>query len=254
MKDSIIKNNRKIIWLSIACMLGIWQMISGLISSEIIFPSPFSVFKGIGFIVQEKYFWISVLSTVKRGLLGILFSLFSGGALGIYAGLKKGGRIFLRPYVSLIRTTPVVVLILIALIWMTADFVPVFISFLISFPIIYTNTVQGIIQVDKSLVDMAKVYEVGKSRILREIYLPSISAYLTAGVSTAMGIGWKAVIAAEILSQPKYSIGTRLIEAKIYLEIDRVFAWALVAVALSFIFDNLVRIVEKRTMKWKTIE
>ncbi len=254
MKDSIIKNNRKIIWLSIACMLGIWQMISGLISSEIIFPSPFSVFKGIGFIVQEKYFWISVLSTVKRGLLGILFSLFSGGALGIYAGLKKGGRIFLRPYVSLIRTTPVVVLILIALIWMTADFVPVFISFLISFPIIYTNTVQGIIQVDKSLVDMAKVYEVGKSRILREIYLPSISAYLTAGVSTAMGIGWKAVIAAEILSQPKYSIGTRLIEAKIYLEIDRVFAWALLAVALSFIFDNLLRIVEKRTMKWKTIE
>ncbi len=227
-------------------------MISGLISSEIIFPSPFSVFKGIGFIVQDDYFWISVLSTVKRGLLGILISMLAGCSLGVFAGLKKNVRVFLRPYVSLIRTTPVVVLILIALIWMSADFVPVFISFLISFPIIYTNTVQGMINVDKSLVDMAKVYRVSRSRILREIYLPSISSYLTAGVSTAMGIGWKAVIAAEILSQPKYSIGTRLIEAKIYLEIDRVFAWALVAVALSFIFDNLVRIVEKRTVKWKT--
>ncbi|MBK5251937.1 MAG: ABC transporter permease [Peptostreptococcaceae bacterium] len=253
MRDSITSKNRKITWFSIACLLGIWQMISGLISSEIIFPSPFSVFKGIGFIVRDDYFWISVLSTVKRGLLGILISMLAGCALGVFAGLKKGGRVFLRPYVSLIRTTPVVVLILIALIWMSADFVPVFISFLISFPIIYTNTVQGMLNVDKSLVDMAKVYRVSKSRILREIYLPSISSYLTAGVSTAMGIGWKAVIAAEILSQPKYSIGTRLIEAKIYLEIDRVFAWALVAVALSFIFDNLVRIVEKRTVKWKTM-
>ena len=254
MKDSTTSKNRKMIWFSIVCLVGIWQMVSGLISSEIIFPSPFSVFKGLGLIVREEYFWISVLSTVKRGLLGILISLFSGCALGIFAGLKKGGRVFLSPYVSLIRTTPVVVLILIALIWMADDFVPVFVSFLISFPIIYTNTVQGIIQVDKSLVDMAKVYGVGKGRILKEIYLPSISAFLTAGVSTAMGIGWKAVIAAEILSQPKYSIGTRLIEAKIYLEIDRVFAWALVAVALSFIFDNLVRIVEKRTMKWKTMD
>ena len=226
-------------------------MISGLISSEIIFPSPFSVFKGIGFIVREEYFWISVLSTVKRGLLGILISMLAGSSLGIFAGLNKNGKIFLRPYVSLIRTTPVVVLILIALIWMSADFVPVFISCLISFPIIYTNTVQGMMNVDKSLVDMAKVYGISKIRILKEIYLPSISSYLTAGVSSAMGIGWKAVIAAEILSLPKYSIGTRLMDAKIYLEIDRVFAWALIAVALSFIFDNLVGIIEKRTVKWK---
>lgn len=254
MRDSITSSNRKILWASIVCLLGLWQMISGRIASEIIFPSPFSVLKGVGSIYGNQYFWISVLSTVKRGVLGIFLSLALGLSAGILSGLKRGSRVFLSPYISLIRTTPVVVFILIALIWMGADMVPVFISFLISFPIIYTNTVQGMMNVDEGLVEMAKVYGIKKSRILREIYLPSISAYLTAGISTALGIGWKAVIAAEILSQPKYSIGTRLMEAKIYLEIDQVFAWALVAVSLSFLFDNLIRAIEKRTVKWRTVQ
>lgn len=254
MRDSTTASDKKLIWISMACLLGAWQMISGRISSEIIFPSPLRVLEGMAAIYREGLFWTSVLATVRRGVLGICLSLLLGAGLGVLAGLRRTVRVFLRPLMAVIRTTPVVVFILIVLIWLEEDLVPVFISFLIAFPIIYTNTVQGMVNVDRRLVEMARVYGVRRSRILREVYLPSISAYLTAGISTALGIGWKAVIAAEILSQPRYSVGTRLMEAKIYLEIDRVFAWAVVAVLLSFFFDNLVKTIEKRTVKWRTVE
>ena len=58
--------------------------------------------------------------------------------------------------------------------------------------------------------------------------------FLIAAISTSFGIGWKVVIAAEVLSQPKYAIGTSLQNSKLYLNIDEVFAWTIIAI-LSWI-------------------
>ncbi len=79
-----------------------------------------------------------------------------------------------------------------------------------SFPIICTNVIEGIKNIDIKLIEMAKIYKIKKYRIIREIYLPSMVPFLIAAISTSFGIGWKVVIAAEVLSQPKYAIGTSL--------------------------------------------
>ena len=54
-----------------------------------------------------------------------------------------------------------------------------------------------------------------------------------------------------MLSQPDFAIGTSLQTSKIYLNIDKVFAWTIVAILLGYLFEKLVRLIEKREFKWK---
>ncbi|KXZ40436.1 Binding-protein-dependent transport system inner membrane component [Alkalithermobacter thermoalcaliphilus JW-YL-7 = DSM 7308] len=71
------------------------------------------------------------------------------------------------------------------------------------FPIIWTNVVTGVKNVDKKLLQMAKVYKVKNTVILKRIYLPSITPYVSAAFITSLGLGWKVSVAAEVLSHPK---------------------------------------------------
>jgi NitT/TauT family transport system permease protein len=94
------------------------------------------------------------------------------------------------------------------------------------------------------------MYRVKLRRIVFELYIPSILPYLLAGASNAMGITWKVIIAAEILSQPSFAIGTNLMIAKIELETAQVFAWTVVAIIISFIFEYLLDSLENKFRTW----
>jgi NitT/TauT family transport system permease protein len=156
----------------------------------------------------------------------------------------------MHPWVTVIKATPVMSVIILAIIWFRTDTVPIFVTFLMIFPIIYGNVVAGIRNVDRHLLEMARIYKVKIYRIIGELYLPSILPYLLAGASTAIGITWKVIIASEILSQPKFAIGTNLMLGKIELATAQVVAWTVVAIIISFLFEYLLKILENRLKTW----
>ncbi|QXM06857.1 ABC transporter permease [Crassaminicella indica] len=250
MRIFTIKNKLPTI-LSILLLLFIWRMSSEIIASKIILPSPEATCKSLLILMKSENFFKIVLMTIKRGCIGFFLSC----SLGLLIGLLTGSHLFLErliePILVVIKSTPIMSIIILALIWFKTEYVPIFVSFLVAFPIICVNVSEGIKSVDVKLLEMAKIYHVRKYRIILEIYLPAISRYFLAGVSTAMGIGWKAVIAAEVLSQPNFAIGTSLYNAKVYIETENVFAWTVIAVLLSFIFERAIRILEKKIMRWR---
>ena len=237
--------------LSILILITIWKIISEIIDSEIIVPSPEETFKSLILILKSKAFLKTVMATVIRGWMGFLLSCILGLIVGMLAGINCFLEKMIQPLLVVIKATPVMSIILIALRWFKTDIVPIFVSFLVAFPIICLNVMEGIKSVDVKIIQMAKIYKVKKWRIIIEIYIPAIMSFLVAGFSTAMGIGWKAVIAAEVLSQPKYAIGKSLQMAKSYIEIADVFAWTAVAILLSFIFENAIRIMENKIVRWR---
>jgi len=251
MKISTIKRGNLVTLISISFLIIIWKLISLIINSAIIFPSPESTIISLYNLVKTREFFLIILSSLQRGIIGFILSFILGTAIGFFAGFNKVFYKLLEPFLVIIRSTPVMSIILIALIWFKANNVPIFASFLMSFPIICNNVIEGIRNIDIRLIQMAKIYKIKKWRIIGEIYFPSLVPFLIAAVSTAFGIGWKVVIAAEVLSQPKYAIGTSLQLSKIYLNIDEVFAWTIVAILLGYIFEKLIRLVEKSTIKWK---
>lgn len=250
MKNSTIKSSYPAL-LSILILLLIWGAISTGIGSEIILPSPEAVFKELIKIIQSADFLPTVFTTILRAFSAFLIACIFGIFAGILTGFSKFAYSLTRPLLIVIMSAPIISFILLALIWFKSDNVPIFATFLMTFPIITTNVREGIRNVDKGLIEMADIYRIRKWRVLSEIYLPSIASYLMAAVSTAVGLGWKVVVTSEVLSQPQFAIGTSLQNSKIYLETSGVFAWTLIAVTLSFIFEILIRTLEKGLFKWR---
>ena len=227
--------------LGIIVLLIIWKIVSLGIGAEIILPSPERTFKVLLTILSDTGNYLHFLYTVIRGLGGFCLAVFLALVLGIPAGMSDTFRQILNPLILVLRSTPVISIILLALIWFSSGMVPVFVAFLMIFPIVCTNVIQGILSMDPNLVEMSKVYELDRRSVLRWLYAPSLAGYLYAGLQTAGGLTWKVVIAAEVLSRPEYAIGTSLQEARIYLETARVFAWTLGALALSWAFNTLIQ-------------
>ncbi|MGF7184310.1 NitT/TauT family transport system permease protein [Desulfitispora alkaliphila] len=241
MRVSTIKDRKKGLnkFLVFLFWIAVWQILYLIIQRDIYVPSPFDVFNRLNELIFMLSFWETVFSSIYRVIMGMLLSIVFGVVFGILASLNSYIFDLLNPLVSAIKSTPVISFIIIALIWFSSSNVPIFICFLMCFPIIWTNVVEGIRNVDKKLLEMADVYRVNRWLVLREIYLPSITPYFTAATITALGLGWKVSVAAEVLSHPRNGIGTHLYSAKVYLDSVDLFAWTLVVIILSILFENI---------------
>ena len=221
-------------------------------SSSAILPGPLETLKVFMQMTISEGFWPSLGHTLLRGLFGFLIAILASLIIGIPAGIYSGIDAFFSPILIIIRSTPVISIILLALIWFQVDRVPIFIGFLTMFPILTTNITQGIKSIDRGLFEMAKVYQVPGKRILREIYLPGIVPFIYSGLITATGFGWRAIIIGEVLSQPRYGIGSMMQQAQSYLLVSEVISWTLVAVIIGFIFEQLLKKGKKGWIKWDT--
>jgi len=250
MKNFFTKN-RLISFSAVILLFVFWKMISLWAGSEQLIPSPEKTFLAVLDVVSRKSFWPSLLTTIGRGLLGFIISLILALLVGIPAGMNSAVFLFINPLLVTIRSTPVISLILLAIIWLGNELVPVFIAVLTMFPIICTNIIEGIRNVDKDLIEMGKTYQVNKRRIISEIYLPSISPFLTSGISNALGFGWRAIIIGEVLAQPGFGVGTQMQNAQIFLQVSELIAWTLIAILVSSLCEFTIRLIEKKLVKWK---
>ena len=236
---------------SVVFLLAVWKILSVLTGSGFVLPSPEKTLFTTLALFGEKEFLSVVGSTLLRSLGGFALSVIPGIALGVLAGMHPNFNAFLQPILITIRSVPVIALILLALIWFTPGSVPVFIALLTMFPFICINVIDGMKSMDRDLTEMAAFYRVSRSRKIRELYIPGIMPFIISGASSALGIGWRAIITGEVLSQPRYGIGTLMHEAQTFLNVDAVIAWTIVAVVLSFGFEKTIRWFERRTFAWK---
>ncbi|PKP38863.1 MAG: ABC transporter permease [Bacteroidetes bacterium HGW-Bacteroidetes-15] len=250
MKVSISKK-KVISILSILVMLAVWKIAALHFDSDFIIPPPEKTLLTTLDLFTQGDFIIVLGATVIRGLIGFVISLVFGVGLGILAGISPNFNAFLKPILITIRSTPVIAIILLALIWLNANSVPIFIAILTMFPFICTNVIDGITSVDSNIVEMATIYKIPKQRIINEVYIPAIMPFIISGASSAMGIGWRAIIIGEVLSQPRFGIGTVMQSAQTFLNVDAVIAWTIVAVVISYIFEKIIRWSERKIVVWR---
>jgi NitT/TauT family transport system permease protein len=194
-------------------------------------------------LVKETY--LTIFYSTYRTLSGFLLSCFFGIIFGYFCGIHKLMYEIFNPLITIMRTVPVMSIIIIALMWFKDSNVPIFVAFLMCFPIIWTNIVEGIKNTDYKLLQMCKVYNIKKTRVVKSVYFYSALPYIKASFISALGIGWKVTSAAEVLSLPQYSIGRYLYDSKVYLEIPDLFAWTIIIIFLSFLFEKILKLIFK---------
>lgn len=242
MKDSTTKSKAAIFFKKLFIIffwLLVWQIAHVIVGRDLYIPSPLNVINRLFVLLGEEHFWKTIYYSLYRVILGLFLSILLGSLLGILAGLNKVFFELLNPMMKAIKATPVISFIIVALIWFSSHNVPIFICFLMCFPLIWTNTVTGINNVDRKLIEMANVYGLTTTSKIKNIYIPSIKPYFTASIIMALGLSWKVSVAAEVLSHPRHGIGSNLHSAKAYLDTELLFAWTLVVIGLSFIFEGI---------------
>lgn len=236
-----------VVLLSSAALIALWG-IASLFVSDIILPSPRRVIGEFAAFLSRPQFYLALQATVRRGIEGFLLSLLIGGVLGIAAGGIPAVEDLFRPLLSVVKATPVMSIILLAFIWFRSGTVPVFAGFLMAFPVVTQNVMIGVREVPNQLLEMARIYRFSFRQRFFHIILPSITPFLLSGARSALGLTWKVVVAAEVLTVPRHGIGSSMQFAQINLDTTQVLAWTLAAILLSaaseLLFDLLAGLLQ----------
>lgn len=214
-------------------LLVIWQLGAGAMGSSFILPGPIEVLQSLGKIVASPQFMASLGGTIARVLAGFLLSLAISVVLGTAAGLSRTFHAMLSPALSVISAVPVLSIVLILMLLTGANALPATAALLMTLPVMTEAVIGGIRGIEPRLLEMARVYGVGRKRRFFGIMLPSFLSPLLRGAASSLGLSWKVVIAAEVLVQPRDGMGSLMYRAKTMLETGEVFAWTLAAVILS---------------------
>ena len=247
------KKNRRLSYLwPVIFWLLLWHIVSIIIDSKLVLVSPLTVVGHLFVFIKEAEFWSTVLSSFVKIIGGFLLALLTGSMWAALSAKYKGIKQLLWPVILAIKTVPVASFIILALFWFSSQNLSVFISFLMVFPIIYTNVLKGIEETDEKLVEMAEVFQISSINKIRSLYIPQIMPYFRAGCSISLGLCWKSGIAAEVIGMPAGSMGERLQQAKVYWETADVLAWTVVIVIISLVFELLfLKILDKITAWWE---
>jgi len=240
MRNEMAARHKLLKALAVIVALLIWQVAAFLLNQSILLVSPVEVAIELAHQAVRADFWLTVWFSLRRIFLGFFLALAAGVVLATFSYRFKVFKAMVRPYISVVKSTPVASIIILVLIFMSSRNLSVFVSFLIVLPVIYANTLEGLSNTDRKLVEMADVFHAGVFKRIRYIYLPQLRPYLVSSCTAAIGMSWKAGTAAEVIGIPKGSIGERLYEAKIYLSSRELFAWTAVIILLSVVVEKLV--------------
>ncbi|WED22926.1 ABC transporter permease subunit [Vibrio sp. JC009] len=242
-------NTNLISFISILFILLLWKSGAVALSSPLILPPPEEVVAVFYSLMTSPDFLHHWAATMWRAVIAFFLSMTAGLVVGILSGISRECRAFFQPYIIVIRAVPVLAVILLAVMWLESGRVPVFVAFLMSFPLFEQNVQQGIRETDPKLLEVARFYRWSRADVIRHIYLPSCVPFLYSAVIANAGLVWKVVIAAEILSQPLYAIGTKMQYAQMNLATAEVMAWTLLAVITSGALDRLLRLSWRRNVR-----
>lgn len=234
-------SEKKVIRAAAVCFwLVAWQAAAALLSQDLLLVSPIEVAKTLFDMVGDAAFWRIAMSTMLRISGGFLMALAFGVIFGAAAAKSEVVRALMQPLTAVMRATPVASFIILALLWAGSKGLSTFTAFIMGLPIIYAGTLQGISAIDAKLVEMTKVFGVSRMGRLLYVYLPAVLPPVASTAGVALGMCWKAGVAAEVIGLPTGTIGERLYQAKIYLSTGEVFAWTVVIILLSALLERIV--------------
>ncbi len=223
----------------------IWYLAAAHVGLELLLPSPVAVGKRFLRLLSESVFYETMVTSIFRVTLGILQAVLAGVILAVLTAKFKVASAVFSPFLIGIRSTPVASFAILAALWLGRERLPVFVSLLIVLPVVWSNVEAGVKQVDRGLLEMARVYRVGTVKTVFGIYVPSIAPFFGAALKTSIGLAWKAGISAEVIAGTPNSVGQKLQESKMYFETVDLFAWTAAVVLLNLVLDAVMGLVSR---------
>lgn len=227
-----------------------WQVLAAKIDQTLFLPAPAEVWTAFLELVVSAEFYESVAASLGNIVKGFGLACFLGGVLAVLAACVPFLKIFIGFPVRIMQAVPVASFTILALFWLDSSELSVLVSCFMVLPMVYTNVLTGIETTEKDLLEMAQVFRIRWYQRIRYIYFPAVLPHVLAACSVAAGLAWKSGIAAEVIGVVGNTIGNHLYQAKIYMEMPVLFAWTVVIIVISIMFERglkgLLQLAEKK--------
>ena len=220
--------------------LGVWQILAMGVDNVLLVVTPLQALRALLIQAGQAEFWRSAFGSMWRIALGFLLGAVLALFLAAVSYRYKITEEVLRPFMVFCKAVPVAVFAVLILIWWGSSMLAVAICFLVVFPNIYLNTLEGLKSADRGLLEMAEVFRLPYGTRFFYIYRPALKPFLLSAFQLSLGMCWKSGVAAEVIGTPDHSIGGALYLAKIYLDTADLFAWTVVIVVLSVLFEKII--------------
>jgi NitT/TauT family transport system permease protein len=226
--------------LAFGLVFALWAAAAAAKDNAVLLPMPDEVIVKTALLFGESEFWLSLGWTLARTLICFAVSFALAFALASLGGLFKPLHRIMSPIVAILRAVPTMAFILIIMIWIDFQQAPVYIGFLIAFPIFYSSFYSAITGVDKDLTEMTKVYKIRAIDKVRFLYAPEIASSVFDVSASTVSLTLKVIIASEVLCYTRDSIGFGMKMANLTFEISNLLAWTVAAVLLSFALEMTI--------------
>ena len=219
----------------------IYSLIKGMnLSYNPLFPYPHDVIAKLFHLLFIPSFYLSTTFSLLR----IIFSTAVAIVLGVVGAIVCSKISFLnsiiKPLLVTVKSVPVTVFVFI-LYLLIFDLTSMIITILMVFPIVFSNVYEGIKNIDKDLLEVCQVYKIPRKKRIKSLYLPTVMPYFVSSLTSAIGLAWKAGIAAEALCPPQNSMGLHIALAKQNIDNEELFAWALTLVLINLVFEFVLK-------------
>lgn len=239
--DRQLIDQKKNVYITISTvgLVLFWHLCAVALSKPYILPTPVETLDAFLQLIFSSSFHSALIYTLLRVLSVVIVSTLFGIITGILSGRFAVLEHLLSPLVLLIKTVPTIVLIVYVVLWMSGYLAPIFVTILITFPVVYGNVLEGYKRMDEKLIELADVYQFNWIKKLKAVLFPSIKPYIQSSVLTISGLGLKVVIASEVLSQTQNSLGRSFQIARMNIDTSEVLALAMVTIIISMMLDKL---------------
>lgn len=253
MKNSTTRNKSYLLTaFSILFWLVVWEIASRLVAQQLFLASPIQVVKTLYGLLGQAEFYDTIAFSFYRISLGFLLAAAVGSLLAILAYKVRICETLLHPMMAAVMAAPVASFVVLALLLVGSNNLNALVTFLMVLPVFYTYILSGLKSVESDRFEAADVFGMIKSDRFRFIYLPYVVPYACSSCEVGIGIAWKAGVSAEVIGIAAGSIGEKIYESKLYLDTAELFAYTLVVIVISVIFERLAVFLIRRAEKLLT--
>ena len=244
--------SRRIVpWLLPAAIILGWQAAAstGWVSTRFM-PAPLAVARAGATAVQTGELWTNLWVSFLRAAAGFLVGGGIGLGFGLANGLSRLSERLTDTTLQMVRNVPHLSLIPLVILWFgIGEEAKLFLVALGVFFPIYANTLHGIRSVDPQLVEMGRVYGMGRWELFPRVVLPGALPSIFVGVRYGLGIMWLTLIVAETISASS-GLGYMAMQAREFMLVDVVVLAILIYALLGKLADALTRALERVCLAW----
>lgn len=242
-------------WGAVASLLlfcALWEY-GGRIYGPLVLPGPVATFQQLGAMFEAGLAAPELVISARRSLTGLGLALMAGSVLGLVAGRSLTAAMVSRPLVTLLLGMPPIAWLVLAMLWFgMGDATPVFTVFVACFPVVFAGAMQGARTLDNQLKDVARAYRLPWHMVLADVYLPHVLSYLFPSWITALGISWKVVVMAELLTTMD-GVGAALAVSRAQLDTATSLGWIVAVLGLLLAAEYLfLEPLKRRVERWRS--